>query len=278
MPFGLEAGARGEKRKQWKRTGKSPSAVRSKAYRVTHCCSAALLVLACCWWTVLCGWVGLGRARMEAPADPVSPVMDEFGWKLLVVLWPCWLDACFTGRRCDPLSLSEQGPRTIKQLHSKQIKFKKKQVKGFLMFSESVELQAKFVLLESHIWIRWKLKTRWVQTPLLATYSSSSRGWEGEKEAVASAQTSAGSHTHTLLKLLEKWEKWEGRVMYHSPNTTGSSGTLWLQQPGMNLFTQFWFLFSPHVEKGGKFTTVYFSLWLEVVFGMVIDLTYVALH
>lgn len=123
MPLGLEAGARGEKRKQWKRTGKSPSAVRSKAYRVTHCCSAALLVLACCWWSVLCGWVGLGRARMEAPADPVSPVMDEFGWKLLVLLWPCWLDACFTGRRCDPLCFSEQGPRTIKQLHSKQIKF-----------------------------------------------------------------------------------------------------------------------------------------------------------
>lgn len=66
--------------------------------------------------------------------------------------------------------------------------------------------------------------------------------------------------------------------MHHSPNTTGSSGTLWLQQPGMILFTQFWFWFSPRVEKEGNFTTVYFSLRLEVVFGMVIDLTYVALH
>lgn len=26
----------------------------------------------CCWWAPLCGWVGQRRARMEAPADPVS--------------------------------------------------------------------------------------------------------------------------------------------------------------------------------------------------------------
>lgn len=100
-------GEREEKKKQWKSTGNSPSAVRRKAYRVSHCCSAVLLVLACCWWTVLCGWVGLCRARMEAPADPVSSVMDEFGWKLSAVLWPCWLHACFMGWCCDSLIHSE---------------------------------------------------------------------------------------------------------------------------------------------------------------------------
>lgn len=66
--------------------------------------------------------------------------------------------------------------------------------------------------------------------------------------------------------------------MYHSPNTTGSGGTPWLQQPGRNSFTQLRFLFSPCVEKEGNFTTVYLFLRCEVVFGMAIDLTYVVPH
>lgn len=103
-------GLGGGEKKQWKSTGKSPSAVRRKAYRVSRCCAAVLLVLACCWWTVLCGWGGLCRARMEAPADPVSSVMDDFGWKLLVVLRPFWLHACFTRWCWDPLVHSEHSP------------------------------------------------------------------------------------------------------------------------------------------------------------------------
>lgn len=38
------------------------------------------------------------------------------------------------------------------------------------------------------------------------------------------------------------------------------------------------FVFTPCGKGGGNFATVYFSLWLEVVFGMVIDLTDAALH
>lgn len=125
--FQFRSGAcreRKKKKKQWKSTGNGPRAVRRKAYRVSHCCSAELLVLACCWWTGLCGCVGLCRARMEAPADPVSPVMDEFGWKLSVVLWPCWLHACFMGWCCNPLMHFEHCP--LQLLHVLFIQFKVK--------------------------------------------------------------------------------------------------------------------------------------------------------
>lgn len=46
--------------------------------------------------------VGLVSAEPEwrPPQIQFPPVMDEFGEKLSVELWPCWLHACFMGWCC----------------------------------------------------------------------------------------------------------------------------------------------------------------------------------
>lgn len=156
------------KKKQWKSTGNSPSAVERKAYHVSHCCSAVLLVLACCWWTVVCGMVGLCRARMEAPADPVSSVMDEFGWKLSVVLWPCWLHACFMGRCCDPL------------IHSPLQLLR-------VLFMQLINLT------QNKVWKKKKKIFKAIFSYLFVCIYLLSRLWEGEKDALASAGSQLGA-------------------------------------------------------------------------------------
>lgn len=82
MPFSMKPGGCRKRAKTMKKDWKLSRSCLNKAYRVSYCCSIFLLVLACCWWTVLCGWVGQCCSQNGGPRRSSFPVMDGFGWKL----------------------------------------------------------------------------------------------------------------------------------------------------------------------------------------------------